>query len=204
MPDIPGRAYVGVPDTIIPIVGEIIVSWGKLDDTMDELRLLLRDEPACVGMRPKMDHSSFPRRFTEFEALSRKYFEPTPAMVQIVNRKCDDIRRVKGDREFIAHGVFGMHTGDGEPVLQIRIRKGDAFEMKKYTFAEFAAVLDQIRKSVRFLIGMGQSSFDADRDNLLNNWKIPSAQVDQLEKLMRHIQGRYLESIRSRFHKSPQ
>jgi hypothetical protein len=201
MPDIPGRAYIGVPDVIIPIVGEIIVSWGSLDQTIEELRLLLRDEPVCVGMRPKNEHSAFDRRFTEFEALARKYFETTPAMVRIINKKCDDIRRVKKDRDFIAHGTFGFQSGASEPKLTIKMRKDSAFVMNKYTIAEFGRVLDELRKAIRFLVGISRSSFDADRENLLNNWKIPNGQVDQLEKLLRHIQGTYHDSIRSKLNK---
>lgn len=139
-----GRLHVPVFDAFfVPLISEIIMTWGALDEAMDQVSEAMSIQPECVGIE-KPKSSSFRKRLAYFNLLARSYFASAPSMVKFSDRFYNAILKIQSDRDLVAHGRYGWAFSNEGTALRLTELKGEQFIGKIYTREEFKEVSEKI------------------------------------------------------------
>ncbi|OEZ91447.1 hypothetical protein [Duganella phyllosphaerae] len=189
------RAYVALKDeNYEPIIVDIIVTWGKLDETLDLLIEVMSSQLECKGIVPPRS-SAFQKRLAHFNSLCRAYFVSAPSMVKFSDQTYNKILSVKNDRDLVAHGRYGWQisysdqNSVGEIDLMLTELKDQGPKTKIYTKSQFQNVADVIGECLQVLyLHANEIPFAKFPKFLEERWSISNSQVASTKLLLSRIQ----------------
>lgn len=191
-----------VPPQFKPIIADVIVHWGDLDDKLDCLRDALAAQPSCSAVAPAKG-GVFRRRLNHFEHMATTYFAEVPSMVSFVRRTCERIRTAQGERDLVAHGRYGFEGSEsGELKLRLWDAPGGPDRARSYSLQHFDHLLEEIKvllAIVRILYratpGMEEVGWEA--------WGFREPAISAIQSLLSPIRDHCLRATRPRYSRSP-
>ena len=196
------RTSLPIPVQFVPLVAEIVVLWGGLDDRVEMVRTALAAQPQCAAQAANPS-SQFNRRLNHFEALSNTYFSTCQPMQVFVRKTCAQIRVLKGQRDLFVHGRYGFQflRETGEVIgLMLNDRVKGRTATRHYTTDKFKELNDHIGMQLARIWAMSylEPSEETETANWIA-WGLSPRRVDQIRTLLGPIRDHCHQSIRSRF-----
>lgn len=103
-----------LPENFFPVIGQIIVVWGTIEEHFNALLQALRNKSVA---ELENSHSSFKKRAKEFKKLSSQCFCDFPAVLAVFTSLAEDAARLVHDRNLIAHGELSCSNQNGGQLI---------------------------------------------------------------------------------------
>jgi len=164
---------------------DIIITWSALDEAVERVRKLLARQP---GIKTGLSNEApFKRRLSNFEQLCTEYFATAPAFVKFLAQSINGIRKLRDDRDLVAHGNYGFR-GDGKTAWLVlyMLRSGKHLQ-KEYTIEQLKEVADKIGWYLFVLDLFRTMSADALAGVLMKFCSVPKSQVGKVQTLLNPI-----------------
>jgi hypothetical protein len=172
----PPETHVPIADGWALLIAQVVVLWGAVDNSMENVTEALRTFPECLGVPPSTHHS-FAKRAAHWHALHLVYFASLPRMKKFGSQTHKRLMDVSSERDLFVHGRYGFKFGPTGPRLMLSFRPKktqDKFDFKLYSPDELGKFVGEMRQLL-FVIESFERGIPA--DSLTSQWGIPQKEV---------------------------
>jgi hypothetical protein len=94
----PPETHVPIADGWALLIAQVVVLWGAVDNSMENVTEALRTFPECLGVPPSTHHS-FAKRAAHWHALHLVYFASLPRMKKFGSQTHKRLMDVSSERD---------------------------------------------------------------------------------------------------------